>query len=89
MLQGREQVKSVVRQNLRARMVSSACTPYERDFIELFLANEANKDQKYIQQFEQRAMYLNILQNESSKQFQDFSPDQPGDFWRNEQQQRD
>lgn len=89
MVANRDAVEAMIGDSLRQKMISSATSPWEREFIQLYLQRRENRSEKFRQQFEHRAAYLNIRENDSNKQFQDFSPDQPGEFWRNEQQQRD
>lgn len=89
MLQNRAAVEAHIASNLRQKMISSSTSPWEREFIQLYLERRENRTEKFRQQFEHRAMYLNIRENsDSKKEITDFAPDQPGDFWRTEAQQR-
>lgn len=89
MIQSREAVEAVVGANLRQKMVSSSTSPWEREFIQLYLERRENRAEKFRQQFEHRAAYLNIRENDNSKnEVTDFAPDQPGEFWRGDAQQK-
>ena len=50
---------------LRAKMVSGATTPYERDFIAAYLTLRGEKREKYRRIFEQRVAYLGVLAHET------------------------
>lgn len=54
----REASRKATSSSLRQRMVSSSCTPYERDFINLWLQMDDEKRKKYTQRFTERNMYL-------------------------------
>lgn len=86
--EAREIIHAQTASAMRQRMMSSSTTPYDRDFMELYLKLQETKRDKYRDAFDHRNMYLNIREQDSSKQFQDLAPDQPGDFWRTEAQQK-
>ena len=56
-----------VTDKLRQRMVSSATTPYERDFIEVYLQLREEKRDKHRQRFMERTMYLHARENDTPK----------------------
>jgi hypothetical protein len=61
-----ERQRAVV-DRLRAKMVSSSTTPYERDFIAAYLQLRVEKRKEYRQIFEQRIAYLSVLAHETPK----------------------
>ena len=61
---------------------------WERDFIDAYLRLQNSKRDEYAKRWDHRRMYLNIRENDSSTKFEDLAPDQPGDFWRTEAQQK-
>lgn len=54
----REVSRKQTASNLRQRMISADCTPYEREFISLWLAMDPEKRKKYTQRFTERNCYL-------------------------------
>ncbi len=52
------QKKDAVASSLRQRMASSSCTPWERDFIKLWLDMDPKKRDRYTQRFTERNSYL-------------------------------
>jgi hypothetical protein len=56
-----------VTDRLRQKMVSGATTPYERDFIELYLQLREDKRDKHRQRFMEREMYLHARENDMPK----------------------
>lgn len=56
-----------VTDRLRAKMVSSSTSPYERDFIELYLQLRDEKRDKHRQRFLERQMYLHARENDMPK----------------------
>ena len=80
--------KSKIARDLRQRMASSDCSQWERDFIELWLQLAPEKRAKYEQRFMERQSYLWALQQDSGTKVDDRMPSQPGEFWRNEAQQK-
>jgi hypothetical protein len=86
----RERWRKQVSDSLRARMCSSATSPFEREFIEIYLTLREEKTRdKYRQQLEHRNHYLWLRENNSTTKVEDKAIMLPGEFWRNEQQQRD
>lgn len=86
----REQVRSHVASNLRQRMCSSSTTPYEREFIELYLRlREDPLRDKYRQSLEHREYFLWARELDSGTKVEDRAPLQPGEFWRTPEQQKD
>lgn len=62
----REACRKSTSANLRRRMASSDCSPYEREFIELWLQMDEEKRKKYTQRFTERNMYLTALEFDSN-----------------------
>lgn len=56
---------------LRARMASSACTPYERDFIELYLRMREDKRKTYQQRWSEYHNYLWAREMDSGTKIED------------------
>jgi len=54
----REASRKATASNLRQRMVSSSCGPFEREFIQLWLSMDEEKRKKYTQRFTERNMFL-------------------------------
>lgn len=52
---------------LRTRMVSGATSPYERDFIEAYLALREDKREKYRQRWMERTAYLHAREYDTPK----------------------
>jgi hypothetical protein len=75
-------------ERLRLQMQSAACDEWEREFIKLWLELSDEKRKKYEQIFMQRTSYLWALEMNDSTQVTDRMPSQPGEFWRNEAQQK-
>jgi len=73
---------------LRARMVSSSTSPYERDFIEQYLKMRDEKRPKYQNALTEHNMYIWAREQNSNTRVEDRMPSQPGEFWRNEAQQK-
>jgi len=59
--------RKAVEDSLRTRMVSSATTPYEREFIELYLQLRDEKRAKYQQRFMERTMFLHARENDTPR----------------------
>lgn len=57
--------------NLRRRMQSSDCTPYERDFCELFLQQRPDKRAQYEQRWTEAQNYLWAVEMDSSTKPED------------------
>jgi len=81
-----DSVKSRVASNLRQRMQSADCTPYEREFIQLWLAMEPGKRSQFEQRFTEYQAYLWSIEMDANTKFEDRLPSQPGEFWRNDAQ---
>ena len=73
---------------LRARMVSSSTSAFERDFILEYLKMREDKRPKYQDALTQHNYYLWAREQDSGTKVDDRMPSQPGDFWRDEAQQR-
>ena len=54
----REAVRRETASNLRQRMQSSDCDPWERDFIALWLETRESKRKEFMQRFAERNQYL-------------------------------
>jgi hypothetical protein len=67
----RERVRRRVASNLRQQMMSSACTPYERDFIQAWLMLEDNKREQFTQRWNHRQMYLWAREMDESTRVED------------------
>ena len=80
--------KSKTAAQLRQRMTSADCTPFERDWILAWLQLAPEKRAKYEQRFLEHQHYLWALENSESKQVIDHMPAQPGEFWRTDAQQK-
>lgn len=85
----RERCRAEVASALRQRMCSSSTTPYEREFISVYLTlrDEAKRD-KYRQGLEHRNYYLFAREMNSGTKVEDRMVTIPGEFWRTEAQQR-
>lgn len=60
-----------INSNLRQRMASSACSPYEREFIGLWLDQREDKQREFTQRFTERNMYLQALEFNSNHKIED------------------
>ena len=78
-----ERIQSMVRSNLRHRMVSSDCSEFEREFIRLYMSLRADKKSKYEQRLKEHNSYLWIRNMNSGTKLDDKMPLQDGEFWRN------
>ncbi len=88
-LQLREMVRSRVASSLRQKMVSSSTSPYEREFIQLYMELRDQKQRdKYGQELMNRNYYLTSLEYDSKRDVIEMAPDQPGDFWRTPEAQK-
>lgn len=54
----REASRRVTASNLRHRMISADCSPFERDFIGYWLAMDSEKRKEFTQRFTERNQYL-------------------------------
>lgn len=84
----RAAAKAATAASLRQRMCSSSTSPYERDFIDLYLKLHEDKRDKYRDSLTHRNMYIDARENDSSRKVDDLMPMQPGDFWRTAEQQK-
>lgn len=57
--------------NLRQRMISADCSPFERDFIKLWMDMDSEKRKKYTQRFTERNMYLWAREMDSGRKVED------------------
>lgn len=74
----RARVRARTRSNLMQRMVSSATSAYERDFIQNYLMLDEAKREKYQQRFSQDQMYFEAREFESgNKRMQDANQNVP------------
>lgn len=67
----RQRLHAEVAASLRQRMMSSSCSAYERDFIELWLNMREEKQDQYTQRFTERNMYIHALEFDSSSKPED------------------
>ena len=67
----RRRVHAETASNLRQRMSSSSCDPWERDFIREWLKLTEEKQKQYTQRFTERNMYLQALEFDSSHKIED------------------
>ena len=74
--------------NMRAQMTSAACSPFEREFITLWLQLNETKRREYEQRWAERQAYLWAIENDAGTKIEDRMPSQPGDVWRTPEQQR-
>jgi hypothetical protein len=94
MFEGHQQLREMCRkrvaESLRQTMCSSSTSPYEREFIQHYLnLRDQPKRDRYGQELMNRNYFLMAREYDSKTQIIDVAPDQPGDFWRNEIQQKD
>jgi hypothetical protein len=66
---------------LRQRMVSSATTPYEREFIELYLKLREDKRDRHRQRWLERVSYLFAREMDSGTKATDRMRSEEGDRW--------
>jgi len=71
MLGIREKVFAEVGSNLRQRMVSADCTPYERDFIETWLRIREDKRKSFTAAWNHRQQYLWAREMDESTRVED------------------
>jgi hypothetical protein len=67
----RERLWSETGDRMRARMTSAACTPYERDFIEIYLKMREEKRKVYQQRWTEYHDYLWAREMDSSTKIED------------------
>jgi hypothetical protein len=79
----RREVSRYVAGNLRARMVSAACSEFEKNFIRLYLElrDDAKRD-KFRQRLLEHQSYLWAREMDSGTKIDDRMPMQDGEFWR-------
>jgi hypothetical protein len=68
---------------LRQRMASSDCTPWERDFIAAYLDLNEEKRKKYDHVWKAHHDYLWAIEQDANTKIEDRMPSQEGDVWRN------
>lgn len=85
----REMVRKRVWDSLYQTMISSSTTPWERDFIHCYgdLRDQKHRD-KYGQSLLHHNYFLTAREYDNNTQIIDMAPDQPGDFWRTPEQQK-
>lgn len=81
-------ITDAVADNLRQRMCSSATSAFEREFIGLYLKLREDKRETYRQRLTEAQWFMWAREMDSKTKFEDRMPDQPGEFWRDEQQVR-
>lgn len=74
--------------NMRAQMSSADCSPFERDFIALWLQLNETKRREYEQRWNEHHAYLWAIEQDAGTKVEDRMPSQPGDFWRTPEQQK-
>lgn len=67
----RKKVHAEVAGRLRQRMASSACSPFERDFIKLWLELRQSKQDEYTKKWEDRIFYNQALEFDSNHKLED------------------
>jgi len=67
----RERVHKEVASRLRQRMISSSCSPFERDFIRLWLELRDAKQEEYTKKWEERIFYIQALEFDSNHKPED------------------
>jgi hypothetical protein len=67
----RERVHKETASRLRQKMASSSTTPYEREFIRLWLEMSDKKQDEYTKRFTERNMYLQALEFDSNHKLED------------------
>lgn len=85
----REAIRKRVADDLRQVMISSSTTPFERDFVSIYLElrDDAKRD-KYRASLEHHQFYLWARENDANTKVEDRQIIQPGEFWRTAEQQR-
>jgi hypothetical protein len=68
--------------SLRTRMASGDCTPYERDFIQLWFQLSPEKRKKYEQRFHEHQSYLWSVEMDAGTKVEDRMKAEPGDTWK-------
>jgi hypothetical protein len=68
--------------DLRQRMASSDCSPWERDFIAAYLDLSEEKRKKYEGVWDQHHAYLWALEMDAKTKIEDRMPSQEGDRWK-------
>jgi len=84
----RDQAFKVTGDALRARMVSSSTSAFERDFIREYLKMRDEKRPKYQNALTEHNYYIFAREMNTGTRVEDRMPTQDGEFWRNEAQQR-
>jgi len=74
--------------NLRAQMASAACSPWERDFIGLWLQLNETKRREFEKRWDEHQAYLWSIENDAGTKIEDRMPSQPGEFFRTPEQQK-
>lgn len=69
--QAREHARKQTASSLRQRMASSDCSPYEREFISIWLDMNEEKRKIYTQRFSERNMYLEAREFDSNHKIED------------------
>lgn len=69
--QQREHFRNKTASDLRQRMQSRDCSPFERDFIGLWLEMGEEKRKEYAQRFTERNMYLQAREMDSGTRVED------------------
>lgn len=67
----RQRVHGEVASRMRTRMASSATTPYERDFIRLWLDLRQDKQDEYTKKWEDKIFYNQALEFDSNHKLED------------------
>lgn len=71
MMRIREQQRRATSSNLRQRMTSSDCKPFERDFIQIWLDLDDEKKKKYEQRWREYNSYIWALEQDSGTKIED------------------
>lgn len=67
----RRRLHSQTASNLRSRMASADCDPWERDFIRAWLDLTDEKQKMYTQRFTERNMYIQSVEFDSKHRIED------------------
>lgn len=67
----REGIRNQTASNLRQQMMSAACSPFEREFIRLWLEMDVDKRKEFTQRFTERNMYLWAREMDGSTRVED------------------
>ena len=67
----RKKVHAQTASNMRQRMQSKDCTPFEREFIDIWLRMRDDKQDEYTKKWEDKIFYNQALEMDSNNHFED------------------